>query len=292
MDVFDDRVCALGEGPCYDAERGVVRWVDVLGKRVLWRGVDATAGDVGEAGTPAHVGAAVPDRAGGLVLCLADGLVRRRPDGRDEDLVSYPAEHQAHRRTGGGCRSNDAKADPAGRLWHGTVAYDNTPGAGALYRLDPAATSTALVLDQVTVANGLGWSPDGTAMYFIDSPTRRVDQFDFDPATGTPTNRRPLITLPDGAGFPDGMCVDAAGYLWVALWEGRAVRRYAPDGSLDRILEVPTDLVTSCCFAGPELDLLVITTAAHDRAGDPAAGRTYVERFINVVGLPATHFAG
>jgi sugar lactone lactonase YvrE len=275
MDVFDSRVCVLGEGPSWDPATGQVRWVNVLDRRVLSRTLD---GVTGEFEAPEHVSAAILTADGDLVLCLPTRLVRHST-GATLTEVGGP-----------GLRNNDAKPDPAGRLWHGTMAYDNTPGAGGLYRLDPGAATTKPVLADVSCSNGLGWSPDGATMYYIDSPTHRVDVFDYDLSTGEPTNRRTFATI-EGA-FPDGLCVDADGGVWVACWQGSAVHRYAPDGTLDHVLRLPTDRVTSCAFAGADLDTLIVTTAALDRAGDPNAGLTYAATVTGVRGLPVAPFAG
>jgi sugar lactone lactonase YvrE len=310
--VWDPRRCRLGEGPAYDAVNDRVSWVDTLGKRVLWRTGDSGAGDSGasdagdsgagdsggrgEFDTPGHVGAALPRAGGGYVLCLPRGPVLLDADGTTHALGTYAeADAAAGLPPSAGApavRSNDAKPDPAGRLWLGTMAYDRTAGVGALYRLDPGADVPVRVYGGVSVSNGLGWSPDGTRMYYVDSPTGRVDVMDYDVASGTAANRRQLLSIPVGAGFPDGLCVDAAGGVWVALWEGGAVRRYLPDGSLDRELVVGTPRVTSCAFAGPELDWLVITTARVRDGESPGGGMTYRHRPGDVVGSPVPPFAG
>jgi sugar lactone lactonase YvrE len=310
IEVFDDRVCRLGEGPHYDERTGVVWWVDILSCRQLWRNVRTA--ETGELPTTGHVGAAVPRTGGGFVLCLPDGPVLADPDRVITPLGGYSeADLEAaaggpdnppggtveppHRATA--LRSNDAKADPAGRLWLGTMAYDETPGAGALYRLDPGAARPVRVLTGVTISNGLGWSPGGELMYYVDTPTGRIDMFDYDLATGELANRRTLAEIDEADGFPDGLCTDAEGGVWVALWGGGAVRRYLPDGRLDRVVEVGTPNVTSCAFAASDggadrLDLLVITTAAGKETGEPGAGQTYLYRPGDVVGLPVHRFGG
>jgi sugar lactone lactonase YvrE len=160
------------------------------------------------------------------------------------------------------------------------MTYDETPGGGTLSRLTGDGGVTT-VLDDVTVSNGTGWSPDGRLMYYIDSPTRRVDVFDHE--AGRVSNRRPFAEIEDGAGFPDGLTVDADGCVWVALWDGGAVRRYTPSGELDRVITLPTPRVTACAFGGSDLTDLYITTArvgletAHPVAGSllvvPGAGK-------------------
>ncbi|HLL69616.1 MAG TPA: SMP-30/gluconolactonase/LRE family protein [Micromonosporaceae bacterium] len=294
VEVFDERPCELGEGPSYDDRTGQFRWIDIMGSRVLWRSVEGTDG--GDLPTPGHVGAAVPRANGGLVLCLPEGPALRDPDGTVTPVGTYAdADTDAGHPAPPGApamRSNDAKADPAGRLWLGTMAYDQTSGAAALYRLEPGARRPERVVGGATISNGLGWSADGTRMYYIDTPTGRVDVFDYDPATGTPAHRRPFVTIAPGDGSPDGMCMDAADGIWVALHSGGAVRRYAPDGTLDRVVALPTPLVTSCAFGGAAYDMLIITTAVQGRTDDPGAGRTYVHRPGDVVGLPAHRYDG
>lgn len=266
--VFDSRECRLGEGPHYDERTDRVYWVDILSSLVLWRTFDGS--DSGSFPTPGHVGACVPCASGGLAACLPEGVI-------DAGTGAWLSRYQTSTE---GLRSNDAKADPRGRLWHGTMAYDETSGLGALYRLDPGAGESKLMLAGVTVSNGMGWSPDGTKMYYIDSPLRRVDAFDFDMHSGSLGERRPFATLDDG--YPDGMCVDAGGGVWVAVWLGHKVIRFLPDGTPDRVLELPVPKVTSCAFAGPRLDTLIVTTV----------GPTYAFEIDDVRGTLVDRFAG
>ncbi|MPY46958.1 SMP-30/gluconolactonase/LRE family protein, partial [Streptomyces phyllanthi] len=214
---------ALGEGPTWDAAAGRLIWIDILGSRV--HTYDPASGRRTVTVTEQHVGAAKPRAGGGLVLNLRDGVGLRDADGGFRWLHHEPVP---------GRRANDAAVAPDGSLWAGTMRYDEAPGGGTLSHLTPDGT-VRTVLDDVTVSNGIGWSPDGRLMYYIDSPTRRVDVFDVDD-DGQPSNRRPLATIEDGAGFPDGLTVDADGCVWVALWDGGAVRRYTPNGDLDRVI--------------------------------------------------------
>lgn len=269
--VFDSRVCELGEGPHYDERSGRVWWVDILGCRILWRAFDGP--DNGEIPAPAHVGAAIPRLTEGLLACLPWGVVMVSPDCGWSELSRYPIADER-------LRSNDAKADPAGRLWLGTMSYAEDPGLGTLYRLNPGAGTPTAMLTGVTVSNGLGWSPDGLTMYYIDSPTCCVDAFDFDMNEGTLGRRRTFARI--DSGFPDGLCIDAHGGVWVAIWDGARVMRFLPDGSLDRVLPLPVPRVTSCAFAGPRFDVLIVTTV----------GPTYAFALDDVVGLPAHRFAG
>src|SRR5690606_17073719 len=291
VEIFDRRVCQLGEGPYYDDQLGRVGWVDILGRAVLWH--EVATGRTGALATAGHVGAAVPRAAGGLVLCLPAGPMLLDLDGGRTHVGTFAEADRAAGLTPSdspALRANDAKADPAGRLWLGTMAYDETPGAGALYRLDPGAEQLVRVLGEVTISNGLGWSPDGSRMYYVDTPTRRVDVFDYDLATGEAVGRRPFVTVPEDAGSPDGLCVDADGGVWVALWGGGAVRRYTPDGALDRVVEVGTPLTTSCAFVGDGYDQLIITTASV-QPGE-GAGLTYRYHPGDVTGRPVDRYRG
>jgi sugar lactone lactonase YvrE len=157
-------------------------------------------------------------------------------------------------------RMNDGGCDPQGRFYCGTMAYDETPGAGSLYRLDPDG-SVHVTLRGVTISNGLQWNTGGDTVFYVDTPTGRVDAFDFDLDSGSLSRRRPFLEIEAEAGAPDGMTIDTEDCLWVALWGGGAVRRYTPEGDLDLVVEVPATQVTSCTFGGPSLEDLFITTA-------------------------------
>ncbi|MFE2299167.1 SMP-30/gluconolactonase/LRE family protein [Streptomyces sp. NPDC059445] len=269
---------ALGEGPTWDARAGRLVWVDILGSRI--HTYDPASGRRTVLATEQHVGAAKPRAGGGLVVNLRDGVGLYGPDG---DSFRW-----LHREPVPGRRANDAAVAPDGSLWCGTMRYDEAPGGGTLSRIAPDGTVRP-ILDDVSVSNGTGWSPDGRRVYYVDSPTRRVDVFDTGD-DGLPVGRRPFVTVEDG--FPDGLTVDAEGCVWVALWDGGAVRRYTPDGTLDRVLELPVRRPTACAFGGADLTDLYITTARtgldapHPMSGSllvfPGAGK----------GLPQPEFAG
>jgi sugar lactone lactonase YvrE len=253
----------LGEGPTWDPGSGRLIWIDILGSRI--HTYDPVSGRRSVRTTPQHIGAVKPRAGGGLVLNLRDGVGLLDPD----DTFRW-----LHHEAVPGRRANDAAVAPDGSLWAGTMRYDEAPGGGTLSRVTGDG-SVEVVLDDVAVSNGTGWSPDGSLMYYIDSPTRRVDVFDHE--HGSVANRRPFVEIEDGAGFPDGLTVDAEGCVWVALWEGSAVRRYTPDGELDRVIPLPVPRVTACAFAGPELTDLYITTARVGLASPPPlAGSVFV----------------
>jgi sugar lactone lactonase YvrE len=249
----------LGEGPTWDAAAARLLWVDILGSRV--HTYDPRTGRRTVMVTEQHVGAAKPRAGGGVVVNLRDGIGSYDADGsRFRWLHHDPVP---------GRRGNDAAVAPDGSLWAGTMRYDEAKDGGALVRIAPeadaatgaapAARTVTEVFPFVTVSNGTGWSPDGRLVYYVDSPTRRVDVCRMDGEL--PVDRRELVRIEDGAGFPDGLTVDADGCVWVALWDGGQVRRYTPDGALDRTITLPTPRPTACAFGGPGLRDLYITTA-------------------------------
>ncbi|MET8470884.1 SMP-30/gluconolactonase/LRE family protein [Streptomyces sp. NPDC006422] len=263
IDVAVRESAELGEGPTWDPAAGRLIWVDILGCRV--HTYEPGSGRRTVMTTEQHVGAAKPRAGGGLVVNLRDGVACYGPDGAFAWL---------HREPVPGRRGNDAAVAPDGALWAGSMPYDETPGGGNLIRVAPDGT-VAEVLDDVTISNGTGWSPDGTRMYYVDTPTGRVDVFDVDGERVG--NRRELARIEDGAGSPDGLTVDADGCVWVALWDGAAVRRYTPEGKLDRVLPLPVSRPTACAFGGPDLrDLYVSTARVGLDAPEPLAGSLLV----------------
>jgi sugar lactone lactonase YvrE len=196
-----------------------------------------------------------------VLVALADRLaIVDTATGDLEDLVALPHAHP-------GLRANDGAVDPSGRFWIGTMADDETtPGLGALYRYDGRELTT--VLAPISLSNGLDWT--GERMYYVDTPTQRVDLLDYDEATGAVENRRPFVTIDEVDGVPDGLVLDDEGGLWLALYGGAQVRRYSPEGDLEVVLDVPADNVTACWFAG---DRLFITTA---RSPQPLGGSLFV----------------
>lgn len=237
----------LGEGPTWDPAADRLVWVDVLGSRLhTYAPADGRRTVML---TAQHVGAAKPRAGGGHVVNLRDGIGLYDPDGTFRWLLRDPVD---------GRRGNDAAVAPDGSLWAGTMRYDEAPGGGTLTRIAPDGTATTL-LPEVTVSNGTGWSPDGGLVYYVDTPTRRIDVLRTD--GGHVVDRRPLATVEAGAGFPDGLTVDADGCVWVALWDGAALRRYTPDGRLDRTVPLPVRRPTACAFGGPGLRDLYVTTA-------------------------------
>lgn len=274
-----------GEGPVW--WEGVLYWVDIAGSTVH-RYDPATDQDTATpVGQP--VGALVPRAGGGLVLALRDGFAELR-DGDTEPRMLVPVEDDVP-----GNRMNDGKCDRQGRFWASTMAFDASAGEGSLYCLGPDL-EVRKVLDGLAIGNGLAWSDDDRTFYFIDSLDHGVDAFDFDPGSGELSGRRRIIDIPEEDGLPDGMCIDAEGCLWVALYNGWAVRRYRTDGELDREIRLPVAHATCPTFGGDDLgDLYVTTTpeglSEEDRAQQPLAGAVFRVR-PGVTGTPTNAFAG
>ena len=283
-----DGKAVLGEGPVWNETLSSLDWVDI--ERGMICRFDPARGENREWDLGSRVGFAVPTRAGDVVAGTQQGLVRF--DHETGGITPYldPESHLPDN------RFNDGKCDRLGRLWAGTMSLHETGGAGSLYRVESDATFERVV-EGVTISNGLAWSADMDRMYYIDSPTRRVDLFDIEGGTGSLSGRRPLVALEEGMGYPDGMTIDAEGRLWVALWEGWGVVRIDPDsGEILARVEVPVARVTSCCFGGEDLGDLYITTASRDlteeeRERQSQAGGLFVAR-TGAGGLACDRFRG
>ena len=273
-----DPVAYHGEGPVWSDGWGGLRWVDMLAGDVLALAADGT---VARRHVNSGVVAAVrPRRGGGAVLGIERGFALEDAAGTITRLDEVWSDQ--------GVRMNDGGCDPDGRFYCGSMAYDQSVGAASLYRLD-TDRSVHVVLTDVTISNGLEWSPDGSRAYYNDTPTRQITVFDYDIDAGL--TRRRVFAEVDG--FPDGLTVDAQGGVWVAIYDGGKVHRYAPDGVLDEVVEVPARKVTACCFGGVGLNELFITTSREDLAEgeDPLAGSLF-KAAPGVAGRPVREFAG
>lgn len=278
-ELFLDAHAQLAEGPLWDDPNQHLLWVDILAGQVHRTAADAandTAINVGE-----HVGAVALTVTGRVIAAARSGF-RLLGYAHDYPLLAAPPDVAGSQ----ALRMNDGKCDPRGRFVAGTMAYDNTIGAGSLWSFDGETVS--LLLSDVTISNGLAWSEDGTTFYFIDTPTHRVDAFDYDCDSGRLSNRRVEVKVPSEVGDPDGLTIDREGGLWVALWGGGAVHRYVA-GRLEERVEVPARFVTSCTFGGPEWEMLYITTAQD--ADRPCGGAIYVA-MTGCRGLAPTRFSG
>jgi sugar lactone lactonase YvrE len=264
----------LGEGPIWDPARSALVFVDIM-KGAIHTFRPATGRhDVIMIGMP--VGAVAPTTRGDWVAAAGQGFYRIDP----ETGSCTPVAQAAPGRTD--VRMNDGYVDPRGRFWAGTLSLEKQPERGALFRLSTNG-HVETVLSRVTTSNGIDWSPDERLMYFVDTGTRRIDVFDFEAGPGRISGRRTFVDFSGQPGRPDGLIVDADGGVWVALWRGGAVRRYTPNGHLDREVVLPAVLVTKCAFGGPDLTDLYITTASRDltqeeREAQPHAGSVFRTR--------------
>jgi sugar lactone lactonase YvrE len=285
--VLDARA-SLGEGPIWDAEHQSLLWVDI-DEHEIHRFDPRTGTDLAVA-VDAGVTAVAVREQGGLVATTLNGFAFVSMAGGVAEVETI-AEPEAATDAN---RMNDGKCDPAGRFWAGSMSYAETEPSGSLYVLG-TDLSVQPVLSGITISNGLGWSPPGTAMYYIDTADCKVTVMDYDPITGEASRRRDLFDAGNPDDAPDGMTVDSDGCLWVAFWGGGAVRRYSPAGELLAVIDVPAALVTSCSFGGPGLADLYITTASHGL--DPAeAAATQAGGLFRAStgsrGLHASRFAG
>lgn len=274
--------CELGEGPIWDHRIGRLLFVDINGHDVHVYDPRSGAHDVHDTGE--YVSA---------IALAGDGayLIARQHDiARWSAATGISARVARVEGDRDDTRFNDGFVDPRGRFWAGTMSLVREKEQGALYRVDAAAPDggtgerATRMLEHVTTSNGIDWSPDEQLMYYVDTGLRRIDVFDFDAASGSIANRRVLVAIPEVEGKPDGLIVDADGCLWVALWQGSAVRRYTPDGRLDRQIDLPVSCPTKCAFGGDNLDELYITSARtmittrEQQAREPHAGSVFVVR--------------
>jgi sugar lactone lactonase YvrE len=230
------------------------------------------------------VAALRPRRQGGLVIAVERGFALIDADGAISPIVEAFSDPDI--------RMNDGGCDRNGRFFCGSMAHDMGQGRGALYRFDPDG-QVSTVLASVTISNGIAWTLEGTEVYYVDSGTGRVDIFSYDSRAAILEDRRPFVAIPADQGMPDGIALDAEGGLWVALWGGSAVHRYAPDGTLDAVVELPVSQVTACAFGGEKLTELYITTSQMDvEPGGQAAAGALFRLDTDVQGLEVGEFAG
>ncbi|TAK13918.1 MAG: SMP-30/gluconolactonase/LRE family protein [Acidobacteria bacterium] len=261
----------LGEGPLWDSERQCLWFVDIMRGHVhRW---DPAAGRDRVYDVSQPVGAVACTAAGDVLCAVRDGFARLDPDsGRVTPFVEVEKDLPRN-------RMNDGSVDARGRFWAGTMSMDGARNAGALYCLAPDGSVTKHLSD-VTTSNGIDWTTDNRRMYYVDTGEGRIDLFDFDLDRGAISNRRPFVAIDPKDGKPDGLVLDAEDHVWLALWRGSQVRRYAPDGRLVETVALPTPLTTKPAFGGAALADLYVTSAfiqltAGERAQSPAAGAVF-----------------
>lgn len=276
VEQLTDPLAYHGEGPVWSAEWGGLRWVDMFAGALLTLRPD---GRVDRLPVGGPIAAFVrPRTRGGYVVGLERGL--GLADGPDEAPRPLPPL------LGPGERMNEAGCDPAGALYAGTMRYDRAEGGARLYRIDPAG-DVEVVVEGVTISNGIAFSPDGTRAYYNDTTARRTDVFDV--VDGRLTGRRPYHEFD---GYPDGLTVDATGNVWVAMFRGGRVVCLAPDGGVVTQVPIPASQVTACTFGGAGLRDLYVTTSREDLDDpEPAAGAVFRLR-VDAPGLPVLPYAG
>lgn len=286
-EVVLDCKAELGEGPIWDPDVQSLYWVNIHANELHI--YDPTSGkdrciDCGQ-----MVGTVVGRQSGGLMVALENGFA-------SVDLETETIQHIVDPENNSEARFNDGKCDPAGRFWAGSLPLSEDVPEGSLYSLE-TDLSVQKRLSGITIANGIVWTSDQETMYYIDTPTMKIDAYDYDIQTGDLSNHRVAVTVPEEYGWPDGMAIDSEDKIWVGHWGGWQVTRFDPlTGETLQTIKLPTAQVTACAFGGPNLDQLYITTAKatlDDAALEkqPHAGNLFVTK-VDVSGVPSHKFAG
>ncbi|GAA4437719.1 SMP-30/gluconolactonase/LRE family protein [Ravibacter arvi] len=277
----------LGEGPVWDDRRQRIIWLDILNGKIHTYTPGKDAYSFSETGQ--LTGAVALTENDTLLAAMENGFFEINEATGTSTAWGDPESHLP------GNRFNDGKCDPKGRFWAGTMQMAETETTGNLYVMD-VDRSVYHKLSDIGCSNGLAWNSRHDTMYYIDSPTREVAAFDYDPETAAISNRRVILTIPEGDGFPDGMTIDAEDQLWVALWDGWKVIRVDPDnGSITAQIELPAARITSATFGGPDLTDLYITSARvglseEELEKQPLAGSLFVIRNVGVRGVQGVRF--
>ncbi len=289
IDVLVDVKPTIGEGPVWDVQEQRLYWIDVVGSRVFRctaDGRELRAWDL-----PAEIGSLALRRGGGAVLSLATGFHFLDFQTGETQLIGNPAQDKPH------TRLNDGKVDARGRFIVGSMDTREGGRDGELFRLDPDLSVHQLDAG-FAISNGPCWSPDGSTFYFSDSFSGEIWAYDYDLETGAIANRRTFTKAGIAPGMAtDGSTVDAEGYLWNAQVFAGKLCRYAPDGTVDRVIEMPVKKVTSVCFGGPDMDILYVTSmtkppAPHMPGDGVLRGSLFALRGLGVKGIPEPRFGG
>ena len=262
----------VGEGPIWDYKNHRLLWIDTQGALLIY---NPQTGENTEYKLDRQIGTVIPYEKDTVLVGLEDGIYEMNLTDNKLHFVADPEGREA------GNRYNDGKCDTKGRLWIGTMDKDCTPQKAAFFSVNPGGKFKK-ELDNVTISNGVTWSPDGKTMYYQDTPTRKVSAFDFDEESGTISNRREVITLPNNLGTPDGNAMDEEGMLWIANWGAACVTRWNPQtGEMLQKIDVPALNVSALAFGGEGMEQLYITTSAlwmpdSEVANYPDAGKLFV----------------
>ncbi len=277
----------LGEGPLWDASAGRLYWFDIKGRRLHW--IEPATEETGVRNLDVQASAAAVRSQGGLLVASDAGLGVLDPDTGHFELRESLADGLP------GYRTNDGKIDLQGRFWWSIMDDAGGVRPGRVYRTGPD-WRTVTAVESVHIANTVCCSPDGRTFYLADSAEQTLYAYEMEPRTGDLGPRQMFAHTQGEAATPDGSAVDAEGFLWNAQWGGWRVVRYAPDGAVDRTIELPVEQPTSCAFGGPDLSTLYVTSARDGLseaalAGQPLAGGLFAIG-TGVRGLPLPAFAG
>ena len=270
----------LGEGPIWSANTNSVTWTDIT--QNTFHTADIDTGKTMSFGVPSMVGAIAHSKDGGYIAATQKGFARIGVDGKYSPLHSFLPDDM---------RMNDGKVDPSGRFWAGSMALSFERGRGSLYVLEKD-NSYRSILDDITLSNGMGWSPDAQYFYYIDSVPGVLKRFDYDLYTGHISNPKDLITFDSSSGIPDGMSMSSDGKIIVALWDGGRIEIYEPSGEKVSEITLGVSRPTSCTFAGPNRDILIVSTASQgiDQADEPLAGKILAVTGTGLSGLPTQQY--
>ena len=270
----------LGEGPIWSADTNSVTWTDIT--QNTFHTADIDTGKTMSFGVPSMVGAIAHSKDGGYIAATQKGFARIGVDGKYSPLHSFLPDDM---------RMNDGKVDPSGRFWAGSMALSFEKGRGSLYVLEKD-DSYRSILDDITLSNGMGWSPDAQYFYYIDSVPGVLKRFDYDLYTGHISNPKDLITFDSSSGIPDGMSMSSDGKIVIALWDGGRIEIYEPSGEKVSEVTLGVSRPTSCTFAGTNRDILIVSTASQgiDRADEPLAGKILAVTGTGLSGLPTQQY--
>lgn len=270
----------LGEVPRWHAGENALYWIDAL-KPAIHR-LDPASGRVESWTPPEKLGSFAPSAGGGLIIAGRNGFALYDPRSGDFERIADP-ENKAEENI-----LNDGRCDARGRFWAGSMTKTMKGATGKLYRVEKGRTDACD--EGIWVANGVAWSPNGGTMYFADSHVHTIFAYDYDLASGDIGKRRVFVDANDEAGVPDGASCDAEGFLWTAMFDGACLARYAPDGRLDRTVQMPVSRPTACAFGGPGLRTMYVTTARFRLAPEKLAAEEHAGGLlaldVGVAGLP------
>ncbi|MCL5999340.1 MAG: SMP-30/gluconolactonase/LRE family protein [Chloroflexi bacterium] len=264
-ELIADYACECGEGPMWHPMEQRVYWVDINTGRMFR--YDPATGKHEQIYQGDTIGGFTIQEDGALLLFMDRGAVKIWRDGQFTTVIDeIPAERET--------RFNDVFADPAGRVFCGTMPTKDRKGR--LYRLDPDGTLT-IMLEDIGCSNGMGLTPDRKHLYYTDSNAYTIYLFDYDERTGALTNQRVFVTSPESEGLPDGMTVDAEGYVWSARWDGSCLVRFTPQGEENIRIRFPAKKVSSVIFGGKDYTDMYVTTAGGDQKNTdgPLAGSLF-----------------